>query len=165
MKQQIHRTQTGFTLMEVMIALVIFSIGLLGLAGLQSAGMRNNQTGFYRTLAMQEANNILDRMRANINIVRTGGYALNNTAPTAAKNCISASCTPAELASWDYFEWEMKLQGILPKGHGFITQANGQKGNNSLVTITVAYDENNTLAATATANCNNAKCYVLDVEL
>ncbi|HID48830.1 MAG TPA: type IV pilus modification protein PilV, partial [Chromatiales bacterium] len=64
----------GFTLLEVMIALVIFSIGLLGLAGLQARGLQSNTTAQYRTTAMILAYDMADRIRANSTGVAAGNY-------------------------------------------------------------------------------------------
>ena len=60
------KTQSGFTLLEIMVAIVVLSLGLLGLAGLQAASLRNNQTAYYRSIATQQAYDIADRLRANL---------------------------------------------------------------------------------------------------
>jgi len=57
--------QRGFTLLEVLIALLVLSIGLLGLAALQTTGLRSNEMASMRTTATQLAYDISDRMRAN----------------------------------------------------------------------------------------------------
>lgn len=57
--------QQGFTLLEVMVALLIFSVGLLGLAGMQMAGMQSNHGAMLRTLAIQQAYDMADRIRSN----------------------------------------------------------------------------------------------------
>ena len=56
---------TGFTLIEVLIAMIILAVGLLGLAGLQATSLRNNQSAYNRSVATQLAYDIADRMRAN----------------------------------------------------------------------------------------------------
>ena len=61
---QRQRKQDGFTLLEVLIALLVLSIGLLGLAALQTVGLRSNQMANLRTLATQRAYDISDQMRA-----------------------------------------------------------------------------------------------------
>ena len=57
--------QRGFTLLEVLIAIVIFSIGLMGIAGLQASGMRYTQDSQLRTIAIAQAETMADRMRAD----------------------------------------------------------------------------------------------------
>ena len=56
---------TGFTLIEVLIAMIVLAVGLLGLAGLQATSLRNNQSAYNRIKATQLAYDIADRMRAN----------------------------------------------------------------------------------------------------
>ncbi len=117
------KIQQAFTLVEVMVALVVFSIGLLGLAGLQSLGMQNNQTAFFRTLAMQQAYNMSNRMRENIVAVDAGNYnAIPKTAGALGTNCITSTCTPSALASFDQFEWNTNNAALLPGGQGTVTK-------------------------------------------
>ncbi len=59
-----QKQQQGFTLIEVLVAVVVLSIGLLGLAGLQTTGLRNNQSAYYASQAAIYANDIFERMRA-----------------------------------------------------------------------------------------------------
>jgi len=111
----------GFTLVEVMVAMVIFSVGLLGLAGLQSLGVQNNQTAFFRTIAMQQAYNMGDRMRNNISGVIANQYdALDENIPTL-RDCLTAACTPNDLAQFDHFEWNTNNAAELPDGQGTVT--------------------------------------------
>ena len=62
----LNKTQSGFTLLEVMVAIVVLSLGLLGLAGLQAASLRNNQAAYYRGIATQQTYDMADRIRANL---------------------------------------------------------------------------------------------------
>ena len=123
MKLKTHiKKQNAFTLVEVMVAMVIFSVGLLGLAGLQSLGMTNNQTALLRTIAMQQAYNMSDRMRNNIAAIDAGNYdALDENIPALGTNCLTANCTPAALASFDHFEWNSNNATQLPQGQGMVT--------------------------------------------
>lgn len=159
-----NKTQHGFTLLEAMIALVIFSIGLLGLAGMQSIGVRNNQTGYLRTIAMQQAYNMADSMRANMVGVRAGNYDSLAVGAASSQDCVKSTCTTAQLAQSDFFEWDQILSNELPSGRGSVSGS----GATSLFTVTVFYDEAGT-GVTGTG-CSgdftvDLKCYVLDVEL
>lgn len=60
-----RRPQSGFTLVEVLVTVIILAIGILGLAGLQIAGMRSNHSAFLRTQATLAASDLMDRMRVN----------------------------------------------------------------------------------------------------
>ena len=116
-----NKIQHGFTLVEVMVAMVIFSVGLLGLAGLQSLGMTNNQTAYNRTVAMQMAYNMSDRMRANISAVNAGTYTLLATDVPAAQDCIQNTCTSDQIRQFDILEWRTTIAAELPQGLGSIT--------------------------------------------
>lgn len=110
--------QHGFTMIEVLIALVVLSIGLLGLAGLQTTGLRFNQSAAMRGHATQLAYDLADRMRANQAAVSTGAY-LGAASATAA--CHSTTrCTPAEMAADDLYTWNDALTRILPTGQGVV---------------------------------------------
>ena len=116
-------TQQGFTLLEVMISLVIFSIGLIGLAGLQAIGLQNNYSAYNRTVATQVAYDLADRIRNNRNQDYTIG--IPGTAPTS---CIgtSVTCTPLQLTRFDLFEWDASVksaQNGLTNAQGFISLA------------------------------------------
>jgi len=97
--------QQGTSLLEVLISLVILSLGLLGYAGLQSTTIKNSHNAYLRTQATSLAYNVLDRMRAN----RTdlGGYVMGyGGTPSAA----------------DAKAWKGELQATLPDGKAKITR-------------------------------------------
>ncbi|MDR1887812.1 MAG: type IV pilus modification protein PilV [Zoogloeaceae bacterium] len=83
-----HRHQGGSSLLEVLIAVLIFSIGLMGLAGLQVVAMKANQSAMARSLASEAAYDLLDQLRANSRSV------LNGTFPLAAWNTSVAALMP-----------------------------------------------------------------------
>jgi len=160
------RLQSGFTLLEVMIALVIFSIGLLGLAGLQASGLRSNTQAQLRTIAVIQTYDMAERIRANPRGVEDGNYnAMDDSTPTA-EDCISATCTAAEMATYDYYEWVTSTQSVLPSGHGTVTSA-VVGGVTRLFTVTVMWDEDRT-GVTGTG-CSgdptvDLKCYALVID-
>lgn len=155
----------GFTLLEVMIALVIFSIGLLGLAGLQAGGLRSNTQARLRTVSVIQAYDMADRIRANPRGVTDGDYnALDDTTPTAG-NCVTNTCTAAQMATYDYYEWVTTNQNVLPSGHG--TVSSSVVAGVRLFSVTVMWDEERT-GVTGT-NCSgdptvDLKCYALVFE-
>jgi type IV pilus assembly protein PilV len=125
MTRKLVRTQHGFTLLEVLIALLVLSIGLLGLAALQTVGLRSNQMATMRTLATQMTYDITDRMRANPDGLTPGNqyYVIGtgDTAPTMTKDCDAEICNSQELAIYDLNEWR-EIVTSLPGGLSSITQ-------------------------------------------
>lgn len=106
--QRGRRRECGFTLLEILIAIVIFSIGLLGIAGLQVKGMRFTQGSQLRAIATAQAENMADRMRANGAGMDTGLYNIRGAMPvTSTADCSNATCTPAQLATYDLVTWNV----------------------------------------------------------
>jgi type IV pilus assembly protein PilV len=136
------KTNTGFTLIEVLISMLILAVGLLGLAGLQATGLRNNLSAYHRSQATQLAYDIADRMRANVadaqNLATSVYIAMDpeDAATQAACTAIAGACSPTLMAQHDLFEWNSNITSILPSGEGSIAVAG------SLFTITVNWDDN-----------------------
>ncbi len=102
----------GFTLVEVLIALIIMSVGMLGIAGLYVHSMHAGRTSLFRHHAVTLAGDIADRIRAN---PRAGAaYA----AAGANSNCVDGgiNCTPAQMAANDIFLWDQQAVDTLPTG-------------------------------------------------
>ncbi len=113
--------QAGFSLVEVLIALVIMSIGMLGIAGLYVQGMQAGRTSMFRHQAVILAGDIADRIRAN----PTAGIAYNHLAAAAGtdNSCVSGgiACTPAQMAANDIFIWQDQADTSLPGGDIAVT--------------------------------------------
>jgi type IV pilus modification protein PilV len=103
--------QRGVSLVESLVALVVMSIGMLGIAALYVESVRANRTAVIRTQAVNLTYNMADRIRAN----RLAGadYALAlGAAPPGPVNCnIAATCTQTELASDDLASWVASVRG------------------------------------------------------
>lgn len=118
--------QKGVTMIEVLVAIVVLSIGLLGLAGLQSAGLTHNQSASFRSTATMMTYSILDSMRANRTAAINGSYNIALGASIA-----SGSSIPEQ----DLSNWLNELALRLPAGTGAINIA----GN--VITVTVQWDD------------------------
>ncbi len=110
--------QSGFTLLEVMVAMVVLSIGLLGLAGLMASSMRNNQSAYHSTQATWFAYDILDRMRANRTAALASGYLAANALGSRA-TC-STTAPTGSIAAQDIGGWKNMIACALPEGDGRI---------------------------------------------
>lgn len=141
-----YKGKHGFTLLEVMIALVIFSIGLLGLAGLQGLTVKSNQIAFSRTVATQLAYDLADRIRNN----KTANYAVTIPA-TAPTSCVtsSASCSPSELANYDLYEWS---QGLNDPNNNLSRVQGSVTASGAGYMVAIGWDEKNA-GLTGTYNC------------
>ena len=113
---------TGFSLTEVLVAMLVLAIGLLGLAALQIAGVRSNQTAYYRSVATQLAYDMADRMRANPVGVAAGLYN-NGTPGSSLTECEINACltgTTGTMAGYDLMQWNSALAANLPGGTGIV---------------------------------------------
>ena len=103
--------ERGFSLIEVMVAVVILAVGLLALAGLQSAALRSTQISYMRTQAGIVAMEMAERMRANKTGVDTLQYQAVSSPPasTAPTSCLTNNCLAPAIASYDAYAWTFAL--------------------------------------------------------
>ncbi|MEW9573052.1 type IV pilus modification protein PilV [Rhodanobacter sp. Si-c] len=108
--------QRGVSLVEVLVAVLIFSVGLVGLAGLLVMATRSNHAAYLRTQVTFLAGNMADRMRANPAGVWRGAYdAASYGAITGSTACDkSTACNAISVASRDQQEWSRMLAALLP---------------------------------------------------
>lgn len=127
--KNIRKQQTGFTIVEILVAIIVMSVGIMGLMRLQMSTLQVNQGSSYRSQAVWAANDILDRMRANKSVVENQGYdvAIADQAPADRTT----------VANNDIAEWLDHLDNWLPDGEGSINYDPG----NQLVTVTIQWDE------------------------
>ncbi len=113
-------SKRGFTMMEVLVAILIFSFGMLGLAGLMTVSMKTNHGAYLRSQAVFLAQSLADRMRSNpIGVwgsAGTSSYAFTAANPVTASNqdCNAATCSPAQVAVHDLYAWNQQLVDFLP---------------------------------------------------
>ncbi|MEO7149514.1 MAG: type IV pilus modification protein PilV [Rhodanobacteraceae bacterium] len=99
------RAVRGVSLIEVLIAIVIFSLGLIGLALMQLKGATFTKEAGSRTMAVLQARSLADRMQANPVAVADGGYAWNSSVSPGYTDCSVTACTPDQVATNDIAEW------------------------------------------------------------
>lgn len=115
------RKVRGFTLIEVLIALIIMSVGMLGIAGLYVHSMQAGRTSMLRHHAVILAGDIADRIRANPRAGAAYGLAGANN------GCVDGgiNCTPAQMAAHDIFLWDQQAAATMPNGAVNIVFNNG----------------------------------------
>jgi type IV pilus assembly protein PilV len=111
----------GFTLVEVLIALIILSIGMLGIAGLYVHSMQAGRTSLFRHNAVTLAGDVADRIRANPRAAIAYSQAGGNN------NCVNGGvdCTPAQMAANDIDLWDQQAADTLPNGTITVVFDNG----------------------------------------
>ena len=110
--------QQGVSLIESLIALLVISIGLLGIAALQFSAMKQNSSALHHSQSVWISYDIADRIRANFN--QFDNYAGIDTNNTYAQDCVSSACSSAKLITSDAQGWARLVQN-LPSGRGTIT--------------------------------------------
>ena len=109
--------QRGFTLIEVLVTAVVLSVGLLGLAGLQTVSMRNNHSAYLRSQAVHLAYDMADRVRSNAN----HQTKFNGLTASATSACTGTSgCDSSQMAKNDLYEWQGHITALLPAGDSII---------------------------------------------
>jgi len=149
----VHRqSAAGFSLLEVLIALVILSVGLLGIAAMISSTVKSNDSAYMRTQATALAYSIIDRMRTNLLAAQNGNYdiAIGTTATGSPTICngSGANCDSPTLAAFDLAQWKQALASStngLPGGDGSIVTA--AVGGVTTVTVTVQWNDSRAYAA------------------
>ena len=126
--QMIKEKQAGSTLIEVLITVLVLSIGLLGMATMQFDGIKRNTDSYLRSQAVNLAYDMSDRIRVN----RTGALATDNRYVIAMADAAPAGGTTAAL---DLQAWLANLANELPSGDGSISSTGNE------FTVTVCWDE------------------------
>jgi type IV pilus assembly protein PilV len=117
-----QRVEAGFTLVEVLVALVILAVGMLGIASLLLNSLQGSRTALVRTQAVSLAADVVERIRAN----RSAGTVYDTTVtatPALVATCETAgqTCTPADMARNDLKRWQTAIAATLPDGTGTIS--------------------------------------------
>jgi type IV pilus assembly protein PilV len=149
--------QQGVTLVEAMIALLVISIGLLGIASLQLTAMNQNTSALNHSQAVWYAYNMSDRIRANI--TEFANYDGIDTTNSYSQDCLSATCNNGQMRVADAADWATMISN-LPAGRGIIgSNADGLQ-------VTVMWDDDGT-GATGTGcgpdSSVDLTCYTLTV--
>ena len=118
--------QTGFSLIEVLVAIIILSLGMLGAVGMQSAAMQSNKEARNQAAAITFARELGERMRGNHTVAIKTAAADNpflfdstltgtSSVATFSVNCFTTNCSILkDVAIWDVADWQTRVQAALP---------------------------------------------------
>ena len=127
------KKQKGFNLLEILISIIIVSIGILGLTILQIRSLTYNTDSQIRSVAILQISDFLDRMLTNKVGIAAGQYDNMSGIPANPPTC--QTCNANEIAQLDLYDWNKKNSEVLTSGQGTIT------GANNVYTITVMWDQ------------------------
>jgi type IV pilus assembly protein PilV len=154
MKNQTKKLSSGFTLLEILIALLIISIGLLGVASLQIRGQQFNQVSYFRTQATLLAYDLMDRIRTNYYLMGKTRVNLAYQVPTPVNvgpsgvieqpvsTCDNQPCSPQMLINYDLDNWFYSLRDTLPEGEAqIVPDPPNSDGISNRYTITISWKD------------------------
>jgi type IV pilus assembly protein PilV len=137
-----HFRDRGVSMVEVLVALVIISVGMLGIAGLYLSSLQAGRSANLRVQAMNLTSDIADRIRAN----RAGlkNYEVTATGLGKTHDCSKASCTAKDLAENDLYLWKRAISAALPaNANGRVAFLDNAAPAPDRYTITVTWREPN----------------------
>jgi len=142
-KQKPHKNQAGTSLIEMMVALFVLAIGLLGVLSMQVKSMQFNQSAYYYAQAVYLANDILESMRSSPAQADTYLLDLTDVTPASSKNCETSNevCSTAEMRDWTLNQWRTNVSNTLSAGRSAVSS------NGNFYTITVQFDDSRSEAA------------------
>lgn len=121
----------GFSLIEVLVAVLVLALGVIGAASMQLTAMRTSHQSGLQTMAVQLAAELADKMRANDAQMKKNDtdnpfigisfrQSVDGTPTAPSKLCYSASCNSRELADFDIYEWKRRLAATLPDARAVV---------------------------------------------
>lgn len=133
-------TASGLSMVEVLVALVVLSVGLLGMAALFITSLHSGSGAISRMQAVNLATDLADRIRAN-DRQHVSAYS---TSPSSAPDCMTAACSPDDLAAFDRSVWDSQITKLLPgnpSGTVTVNPSTYTPGTPTTVTVKVEWTE------------------------
>jgi type IV pilus assembly protein PilV len=162
---------SGFSLVEVMVAVLIISIGLLGIAKMEALSLSNTGNSRLRALAALQASSLASTMQADRNYWSTVPTATTPLTATvtggavtvasdgtlkSAPNCKNVVCTVANMAAFDLTDWAGSINTLIPSSSTALNCSVPAAGSPPTCTITVTWTENLVNANSAQSNSTTA---------
>jgi type IV pilus assembly protein PilV len=138
------KNQSGFSLMEVLVGIMVLSVGLLGIAGLQVNSLKSTRSASLRTQAMVLSQDIIESIRANKTYAIDDGanytVAYEADLTTPATDCLTTNCNTAALAAYEMYQWRKQIYETatntsrFPEGDAAVTIGAG-----NMVTVSIKW--------------------------
>lgn len=137
------KTQSGSSLIEVMVSLFVLAIGLLGVLAMQTRSAQYNQSAYSYSQAVYLANDLAERISANMEGALDYAAAMPDSEPTACQEQPGMPCSTADMIEHDLWRWSQNVKSRLPDGEGSVRAFVGADGRD-YVEIRVTFDDSRT---------------------
>lgn len=135
-----HRHENGVGLIEILLAVLLISIGFLAAAKMQIQGMRDSQSAYYQSQAYLLANDMIDRMRSNIGGVIDGDYdGFATSAAATNPGCGTSVCTDKQQSQQDLFDLSARLHALNGE-NGFVSALSSTESVAAIGTVSKLED-------------------------
>jgi type IV pilus assembly protein PilV len=145
----------GFAMVEVLVAMIVMAVGIIGLLRLQAEGLKNSHSAYLKSQVVSLIDDMADRMRANEAGFKNNHYDTIDTSTLSSNpgfDCMTdnsatssgTSCDAQELANYDIYVWGKTLSTMLPSGTGTVVCNDSPCLIDSTHTITVLWDDHRT---------------------
>jgi type IV pilus assembly protein PilV len=134
MKKFKKNMQSGFSLIEALVSIVILALGILGILGVQMRTLADTQTGVRRAQAIRLIENLSERIKVNPNPLSPAvftTYRVSTPGPMAAPPACTTACTPTQLAQHDIATWKSQVINTLPAGDAVVFFADDETDANN----------------------------------
>ena len=161
-----NNTQRGVSLVEVLIALLVLAVGVLGFAGLQMTSLNQSTAANHRVAAVLIAQDAIERMELNPaerDTYLDATWAAGSHGGSPSSSCIGSACTASGIASWDIAQLTWQAANQMPAGRIAVDEC---AFNNDLICVNVSWDGQDPAACTGNDGVNtdlDSNCFVLEV--
>lgn len=158
--------QRGVSLIEVLIALVVLAVGVLGFAGLQMTSLNQSSSANHRVAAVLIAQDAIERMELNPSQRDTylnASWSAGSFGGSPSSTCVGSACTSTAIATWDMAQLTWQAANHLPAGQVAVSEC---AFNNRLTCVVVSWDSTAPGACVSNSGVNTAidsNCFVLEV--
>lgn len=149
------KPQTGFALIEAMVAILVMALGILGILGVQMRTLSDTQTGVRRAQAIRAIEDLSERMKVNPSALdNINSYVSGWNAAASSAACKAAPCTASALAADDIAQWKVSVKNSLPLSDAnvFLVADEAAPDNHRQLGVMISWRENERSDGTAAEN-------------